>query len=95
VKQPSRKPRRAAQTSAYVHETWFGLVNLKFCFGIGGYPASGWRVAVPAHRESLWSFDGWGFSGAGSGLYVYECVGLESQDSVLFCNCVAAIDCLL
>jgi hypothetical protein len=76
VKEPSRKPRRAAQTSGYVYETWFGLGNLKFCFGIGGYPASGWRVAVLAHRESMWSFGGRGFSGAGSGLYVYECVGL-------------------
>jgi hypothetical protein len=76
VKEPSRKPRRAAQTSGYVHETWFGLGNLKFWFGIGGYPASGWRVAVPAHRESMWSFGGRGLSGAGSGLYVYECVGV-------------------
>jgi hypothetical protein len=76
VKELSRKPRRAAQTSGYVHETCFGLGNLKFCFGIGGYPASGWRVAVPAHRESMWSFGGWGFSGAGSGLYVCGCVGV-------------------
>jgi hypothetical protein len=55
-----------------------GLVwgNLKFCFGISGHPASGWRVAVPAHRESMWSFGGRDFSGAGCGLYVYECVGL-------------------
>jgi hypothetical protein len=76
VKEPSRKPRRAAQTSVYVHETGFGLGDSKFCFGIEGYPASGWRVAVLAHRESMWSFGGRGFQGVGSGLYVYDCVGV-------------------
>jgi hypothetical protein len=76
VKEPSRKPRRAAQTSGHVHETGFGLGDLKFCFGIGGYPASGCRVAVPVHRESMWSFGGRGFWGAGSGWYVCECVGV-------------------
>jgi hypothetical protein len=76
VKEPSRRPRHAAQTSGYVHESGFGLGDLNFCFGTGGYPTSGWRVAVPAHRESMWSFGGRCFPGAGSGLYVYECVGL-------------------
>jgi hypothetical protein len=76
VREPSGKPRRAAQTSGYLHETGFGLWNLKFCFGIGGYPASGWRFAVPTHRDSMWSFGGRGFLGDGSGLYVYECVGV-------------------